>query len=142
MDTPTSPLGGPRAWRAGAPEHYVPAEPRLTNSALLHQPTTGGAPDSFEGPTAAALLPSIDYSAYFANFDARPSQQHLLLGLQLDKKHFMVSSIGNVSLAHSFRPLESKSPNQNRVLSFTNSNANLNLNSNTNRRATRRPTRC
>lgn len=44
-----------------------------------------------EGPLE--VLPSIDYAQYFANFDLRPTQQHLPLRLSLDKRHFMVGRL-------------------------------------------------
>jgi hypothetical protein len=41
----------------------------------------------------SAQLPSIDYREYFANFDARTNDQHLMLRLKLAKEHFMVSHV-------------------------------------------------
>lgn len=37
------------------------------------------------------LLPSLDSTEYFANFNSRPISQSLSLNFKLNKKHFMVS---------------------------------------------------
>lgn len=58
----------------------------------LHPGPLGGGPGAAGLEGERALLPSIDYAEYFANFDSRPLEQHLKLSLKLDKKHFLVSS--------------------------------------------------
>jgi len=71
---------------------------------LRSRPPAGAQNSDLQAPETQTQT-QIDYTQYFANFNSRPIEQHLMLDLKLEKKHFMVGVPSPLPLRLPLSPL-------------------------------------